>query len=97
MTRVLRRKSEEGGGGGGGVRAQPANVGGSVGIPPRKILNSRCSEIVSGGFFFVFFFCFFLWWWEGGAPPPFPLLGRTLHMTLSYRINKDASPGGITS
>ena len=36
--------------GGEGVRAQPANVGGSGGMPPRKILNSRCSEIVSGGF-----------------------------------------------
>ena len=38
------------GGGGGGVLVQPGNVGGSGGMPPRKILNSRCSEIVSGGF-----------------------------------------------
>ena len=56
------------GGGGGGMRPQPANVGGSWGMPPRKILNSRCSEIVSGGFF-PFFFFFFLVVGRGRSAP----------------------------
>ena len=55
------------------MRAQPANVGGSGGMsPPRKILNSRCSEIVSDGFFPFFFFLFFLVVVGRGRSAPFP-------------------------